>query len=151
MSDEPIVSPDTRRDNRVPPRQVITHKWPVLHVGEVPPFDPARWSFTLFPIPLVDKVKQFTWDQFCALPRVKVFADMHCVTRWSLLDNMWEGVSTRELLNHVTIAPAAKFVMVHCGYGFSTNMTLDEFFGVDSVFAMMNIGEVMSPDQRYHL
>ncbi len=91
MSD-PIISPDTRRANRIPPRQVQTRKWPVLHAGEVPPFDPATWDFTIFPVPLVNAVKRFTWAEFTALPRVHVFADMHCVTRWSLLDNLWEGV-----------------------------------------------------------
>ena len=98
---------------------MLTRKWPVLHAGEVPPFDPATWDFTVFPVPLVDAVKRFTWAEFPALPRVKVFADMHCVTRWSKLDNLWEGVPTRELLNHVTVSPAAKFVMVHCEYGFT--------------------------------
>ncbi|MBY0458971.1 MAG: molybdopterin-dependent oxidoreductase, partial [Gemmataceae bacterium] len=122
MSDEPIVSPDTQRPSRLPPRQVLTTKWPVLHAGSVPPFDPAKWTFTLFPIPLVNTVKQLTWSEFQALPRTKVFADMHCVTRWSKLDNLWDGVHTRELRNLVTISPRAKFVMVHCEYGFTTNL-----------------------------
>ena len=105
--DDAIISPDTTRENRIPPRQAQTRKWPVLHAGEVPEFDPTKWDFTIFPRPLVDEVKQFTWEQFLALPRVKVFADMHCVTRWSLLDNLWEGVATRVLRVHVTISPAA--------------------------------------------
>ncbi|MFO0824499.1 MAG: molybdopterin-dependent oxidoreductase [Gemmataceae bacterium] len=103
MSDEPIISSDTRREERIPPRQVQTRKWPVLHAGRIPDFNPTKWDFGIFPVPLVDAVKRFNWEQFCALPRVKVFADMHCVTRWSLLDNMWEGVATGELLNHVKV------------------------------------------------
>ena len=31
-----IVSPDTRRANRIPPGQTRTRKWPVLHYGRVP-------------------------------------------------------------------------------------------------------------------
>ena len=98
MPDDAIISPDTQRAERIPPRQALTRKWPVLHAGEVPPFDSAKWDFTIFPVPLVNAVKRFNWAEFCALPRVKVFADMHCVTRWSKLDNLWEGVATRELL-----------------------------------------------------
>ena len=71
MSDDAIISPDTRATNRIPPRQVLTRKWPVLHAGEVPPFDPATWDFTIFPVPLVDAVKRFTWAEFRALPRVR--------------------------------------------------------------------------------
>ena len=93
--DQPIISSDTRRSDRLPPRQILTRKWPVLHVGPVPPFDPKSWDFSIFPKPLVDELKRFGWAEFNALPRVKVFADMHCVTRWSKLDNLWEGVSTQ--------------------------------------------------------
>jgi DMSO/TMAO reductase YedYZ molybdopterin-dependent catalytic subunit len=146
--DEPhvIQSSDTRRAERLPPRQVLTRKWPVLHAGEVPPFDPATWDLTVFPIPLVDRIVRFTWPEFLALPRVKVFADMHCVTRWSKLDNLWDGVPTRELLKHVTVSPKAKFVMVHSEYGFSTNLPIDDFFGEDCLFALRHDGADLEPD-----
>jgi DMSO/TMAO reductase YedYZ molybdopterin-dependent catalytic subunit len=149
--DEPIISPDTRRAERLPPRQARTHKWPVLHAGEVPPFDPGAWDFTVFPRPLVGAVVQFTWEQFCALPRVRVFADMHCVTRWSKLDNLWEGVATRELLNHVTVSPRARFVMIHSEYGFSTNLPIDDFFAADCLFATHHNGQELTPDHGYPL
>ena len=146
---DPIISPDTRRDDRLPPRQVLTRKWPVLHAGPVPPFDPATWDLTVFPIPLVNKIKRFSWAEFAALPRVAVFADMHCVTRWSKLDNLWEGVATTELLKHVTVSPAAKFVMVHGEYGFSTNMPVEDFFADDAVFAMRHDGADLTPEHGY--
>jgi DMSO/TMAO reductase YedYZ molybdopterin-dependent catalytic subunit len=144
-----IRSPDTLRDERLPPRQVLTRKWPVLHAGEVPPFDPSTWDFTIFPIPLVDRIVRFTWDEFRSLPQVRVFADMHCVTRWSKLDNLWEGVPTKELLKHVTVSPAAKFVMVHCEYGFTTNLPIADFFGDDCLFALRHNGADLSPDHGY--
>lgn len=149
MSDDAIISPDTRRGDRLPPGQVLTRKWPVLHYGEVPEFDPESWDLTVFPVPLVDQAVAFTWPQFQALPRAKVFADMHCVTRWSKLDNLWEGVPTRELLKHVTVSPAAKFVMVHCEYGFTTNLPVDDFFADDALFATHHNGQELEPDHGY--
>jgi DMSO/TMAO reductase YedYZ molybdopterin-dependent catalytic subunit len=149
MADDAVISPDTRRANRLPPGQSRTHKWPVLHAGEVPPFDPAAWTFSVFPVPLIDQVASFTWEQFLALPRVKVFADMHCVTRWSKLDNLWEGVPTRALLDHVTPAPEAKFVMAHSEYGFSTNIPIDDFFADDALFALKHNGQELTPDHGY--
>jgi DMSO/TMAO reductase YedYZ molybdopterin-dependent catalytic subunit len=148
-ADGPVVSPDTLRANRLPPRQIATQKWPVLHAGPVPPFDPRAWTLTVFPVPLVTAVRSFTWHQFRGLPRVRVFADMHCVTRWSKLDNLWEGVATRELLNHVTVSPRAKYVMVHCEYGFSTNLPVDDFFGADCLFATRHNGQDLAPDHGY--
>jgi DMSO/TMAO reductase YedYZ molybdopterin-dependent catalytic subunit len=144
-----IISPDTRRADRLPPNQVQTHKWPVLHWGDGPAFDPAKWDFTIFPVPLVAAVKTFTWPEFAALPRVKVLGDMHCVTRWSKLDNLWEGVPTRELLKHITIAPTAKFVMVHAENGYSTNLPLADFFDDDSLFALRHNGADIEPDHGY--
>jgi DMSO/TMAO reductase YedYZ molybdopterin-dependent catalytic subunit len=123
----------------------------VLHAGPVPPFDPKHWDFTIFPVPLVDTVKRFTWEEFCALPRTQVFADMHCVTRWSLLDNLWEGVATKDILNHVRVSSAARFVMIHCEYGFSTNLPIEDFFAEDSVLAMKHNGEVLTPEHGYPL
>ena len=147
--DDAIISPDTRRSERLPPRQVLTRKWPVLHAGEVPAFDPGAWDFTVFPTPLVAAIKRFTWAEFAALPRTRVFADMHCVTRWSKLDNLWEGVATRELLKHVAVADAAKFVMVHCEYGFSTNLPVEDFFAADCLFATHHNDVELTPDHGY--
>ncbi len=144
-----IISPDTRRDDRTPPNQVLTRKWPVLHYGEVPPFDPRTWDFTVFPTPLVTDVTAFSWAEFAALPRVKVFADMHCVTRWSKLDNVWEGVPTRELLKHFAVSPDARFVMVHCEYGFTTNLPVADFFDDDCLFALSHNGQPLTPDHGY--
>src|SRR5262249_44949755 len=91
MSDtETIVSGDVRREQRIPPGQVLTRKWPVLHAGVAPPFDPATWDFRVDG--LVKQPRTFTFDEFRSLSRVTVRADMHCVTRWSKLDNVWEGV-----------------------------------------------------------
>jgi len=124
----------------------LTAKWPVLHVGPTPTFKPESWDLTVFPVPLVAAVARFTWAEFQALPRTKVYADMHCVTRWSKLDNLWEGVATRELLKHVTVSDAAQFVMVHCEYGWTTNLPLADFFAFDALFATHHNGEPLTAD-----
>jgi DMSO/TMAO reductase YedYZ molybdopterin-dependent catalytic subunit len=149
MNDPPITSPDVRRPNRIPPRQALTRKWPVLHAGTTPVFDRQTWSFHIFG--LVDKPWQCTYDEFLALPRVQVLADMHCVTRWSKLDNLWEGVATRTILSRVKVQSEAKFVMVHCEQGFSTNLPLGEFQGEDCVFAWRHNGRDLEPDHGYPL
>jgi DMSO/TMAO reductase YedYZ molybdopterin-dependent catalytic subunit len=149
MADEPILSPDTQRAQRLPPGQVQTHKWPVLHEGQIPPFDPDTWTLTLFPYPLVDHVHQWTWSEFLALPRTRVLADMHCVTRWSRLNNLWEGVSTRTLRQFVQIHPEAKFVMIHCEYGYTTNLPIEDFFAEDALLAMKHDGHDLEPEHGY--
>src|SRR5476651_557117 len=79
-------------------------------------------------------------------PRVKVSADFHCVTRWSRLGNLWEGVTTRELVQRAGGAkPEARFVTVH-GYdrGWTTNLPLEDFLAEDALVAFLHDGDAIS-------
>jgi len=138
-----IVSPDTLREARLPPGQSRTVKWPVLDAGGPPQLSNLQWSLSVSG--LVRQPLRWTWNEFQALPRVKVFADFHCVTRWSQLDNVWEGVATREIAKLVEILPEAKFVLVY-GYDndWTTNMPLDAFLAEDALLADKRNGEPLS-------
>lgn len=140
-----IISPDTRRENRIPPGQSRTRKWPVLHASDVPDVPRDKWKLEIGG--LVEKPLSFTWDEFQKLPRVKVFSDFHCVTRWSRLGNLWEGVSVREIMNRAGIKLEAKFVVV-TGYdwGWTTNLPLADFLAEDALFVDLHDGEPLIPD-----
>jgi DMSO/TMAO reductase YedYZ molybdopterin-dependent catalytic subunit len=141
-----IVSPDTRRENRVPPRQSRTLKWPVLDASGAPDIDLTKWRFSLKG--LVARPVSWSWEEFGALPRVKVFADFHCVTRWSRLGNLWEGVSTRELVERAGgVLPNARFVLAFgYDYGWSTNLPLEDFLAEDALVALTHEGEPLSAE-----
>ena len=96
---------------------------------------------------LVERPLSFTWDEFQKLPRVKVFSDFHCVTRWSRLGNLWEGVSVQEIMGRAGIQPDAKFVVV-TGYdwGWTTNLPLADFLTDDALFVDLHDGEPLSAD-----
>ena len=127
-----IISPDTKRENRVPPGQRLTERFPVLHAGSVPKYDLSKWTLKIFG--LVEEKKTLNYEEFMSLPMVKVFSDIHCVTGWSRLNNLWEGVSTSVIKDLVNILPEAKFVIVHCAEGWTTNLTLEDFFQPDVLF-----------------
>jgi len=139
-----IISPDTRRENRIPPRQSRTLKWPVLDASGAPSIDLATWRFSVEG--LVAKPISWSWEEFQALPRVRVFADFHCVTRWSRLGNLWEGVSLRELVDRAGgLLPAARFVVVY-GYdhGWTTNLPVDRLMVEDALVALTHDREPIS-------
>lgn len=100
-----------KSEGRLPPGQSLTLKWPVLHYGSVPRFDPERWDFRVYG--MVEVPIRWTWAEFAALPRVKRHSDFHCVTRWSRFDNDWEGVAFREVLGRVKLKAGASHVLVH--------------------------------------
>jgi len=33
---------------RIPPGQLLTKRFPVLHYGSIPPFDPETWTFRVW-------------------------------------------------------------------------------------------------------
>jgi DMSO/TMAO reductase YedYZ molybdopterin-dependent catalytic subunit len=141
-----IISPDTRRANRIPPGQSRTKKWPVLDASGPPRIDMANWKLRIRGF--VENAAEFTWQEFLELPRVRVFSDFHCVTRWSRLGNVWEGVSTRELVSRAAgLKEGAQFVLAH-GYdrGFTTNLPLSDFLADDALVAFHHDGEPISLD-----
>jgi len=147
--EEVIKSPDTEREDRVPPGQKLTEKWPALHEGSVPDIDISKWQFTIFG--LVEKERKLNYQEFTALPQVKVSSDIHCVTGWSKLDNLWEGVSASQIKQLVGILPDAGFVMVHSEGGFTTNLSFSDFFQPDVIFATKHNGAPLTPAHGYPL
>ena len=146
LSPEIIISPDTRRSQRIPPGQVRSRKWPVLDASGPPAIDLDQWRFRV--AGLVGTQVQWDWQEFTALPRVEVFGDFHCVTRWSRLGNLWQGVSTRELIRLAGGArPEAHYVIVH-GYdqGWTTNLPLEHFLAEDALVAILHDGESISTE-----
>ncbi len=150
MSDQTILtSSDTQRANRIPPGQFQTVKWPVLHAGSVPRIDLQKWQLQLWG--QVERPTVLNWTELQAQPHVKIFADMHCVTRWSMLDNTWEGVSTRQLSSLAGVKPEAKYVIAHGAHGFTTNMPLADFLDEDCLVAWSRNGEALDPDHGWPL
>ncbi len=140
-----IISSDTRRERRIPPGQARTRKWPVLHYGSVPQVPTETWRLEI--TGLVERPLALAWNEFRSLPRVKVFADFHCVTRWSRLGNVWEGVSTREIMNRAGVKPEARFALP-LGYdgGWTTNLPLEYYLAEDALFADTHDGQPLDPD-----
>jgi DMSO/TMAO reductase YedYZ molybdopterin-dependent catalytic subunit len=139
-----IISPDTQRQERLPPGQRLTDKWPVLHYGKMSSLDTAKWTFTISG--LVEKERVLTYDEFIALPQVEVFSDIHCVTTWSRFNNTWEGVSTGTIREIAGIKAEAKYVMVQGAGGFTTNLSLEDFFQPDVLFALKHDGKPLTAE-----
>lgn len=152
--DRRVLERRMKSEGRLPPGQSLTLKWPVLHSGAVPEFDPRTWDFRAGG--LVDAPMDLSWQGFSALPRVEVVSDFHCVTRWSRFDNRWGGVAFRELLARVRPKPEARYVMVlgHVGetrYGYQTNVPLADLDRPDVLFATHHDGELLEPDHGFPL
>jgi DMSO/TMAO reductase YedYZ molybdopterin-dependent catalytic subunit len=130
--------------HRVPPGQVIASRWPVLHQGDIPPFDPAAWDFRV--TGQVDAALRWTWDQWQVLPTVTIGGDLHCVTRWSSLGHTWTGVSSRALCDLARVRPSARFVLLHGEGGYAANLTIEDFLDRQVVLATHHDEEPLTPE-----
>jgi DMSO/TMAO reductase YedYZ molybdopterin-dependent catalytic subunit len=135
--------------DRLPPGQYLTEKWPVLHYGGVPKVDLATWDFTIGG--LVDDPVRLTRAEFLELPRKEVKADVHCVTRWSMLDSTWEGVPVAEVMKLVTLKPEATHVMVRAEQGFTANLSLEDFLRDENMFVDTRNGEQIAAEHGWPL
>jgi len=109
----------------LPPGQSLTLKWPVLHYGSVPHFDPNTWEFRIYG--QLEEPLRWTWEEFNRLPRVQRTSDFHCVTRWSRFDNQW----------------------VHAEQGFTANIPLPDLDREEVLFATHHDGQPLSPEHGY--
>src|SRR5258708_34701798 len=140
---------EMRAEGRLPPGQSLTLKWPVLHYGSVPRFDPATWDFRV--TGLVEHPQRFTWGEFNRLARSDHTSDFHCVTRWSRFDNRWTGVAMREILSRAKPLQNAKYVLVHAEQGFTANVPLADLDREDVLLATHHDGEPLTADHGYPL
>jgi DMSO/TMAO reductase YedYZ molybdopterin-dependent catalytic subunit len=135
--------------DRLPPGQYLTEQWPVLHYGSVPRVDLATWTFSVNG--LVTAPVQLSYQEFRNLPRRTVKADVHCVTRWSMLDSTWEGVPVAEVMKLVELKPEATHVMAHAEQGFSANLSLDDFLRDENMLVDTRNGEPISDEHGWPL
>jgi DMSO/TMAO reductase YedYZ molybdopterin-dependent catalytic subunit len=134
---------------RIPPGQYLTEKFPVLHYGSVPKTDLTAWTFRVWGE--VDSPFSLTWDEFRTLPRRTVTTDIHCVTRWSKLDTLWEGVPIQEILRLAQVRGAATHVVAHSEQGYTTNMPLTVLDDDDVLLADTFGGAPLEKDHGWPL
>jgi len=139
-----IYSPDTLRANRLPPGQVEFTTWPQLQSDGVPQISLSDWSFTISGE--VDKEVTLNYADLTSLTSERVFSDIHCVTRWSLLGNLWEGFGSQTIAKLVNLKPDASFVIVSALGGYTTNLTLSDFLQTDVLFAINHDGVPLSAE-----
>jgi DMSO/TMAO reductase YedYZ molybdopterin-dependent catalytic subunit len=138
-----------KKEGRLPPGQSLTNRFPVLHYGPVPRFDPSTWDLRLFGE--VEAEKRFSWDEFNQLPRSTVTMDIHCVTRWSKFDTTWEGVALKTLVDQglLKLKPTAHYLLQHCEYGFTVNIPIEVALSPNFLLATHFNGEPLELDHGF--
>ncbi len=135
---------------RVPPGQTLVETMPVLHYGPVPRYISLdNWDFRLFGA--VERERRLTYAELTAMPSTQVVADIHCVTGWSMLNTVWEGVLVRDVLALVQPLPGADFVIVHAERGFTANLPLSRLLADNVLLAWRYNDQPLAPEHGWPL
>lgn len=138
-------SPDVARaptevndPRRVPPGQHLTPGWPVLHAGSAPSISRSSWRLVI-----TGRVRRRTvlgWSELRELQSVTRTRDMHCVTGWSRLDNLWRGVLVRDLLDLAGPRPEVTHAVVSGHAAYSANLPVEVLREDDVLLAWSHDG-----------
>jgi DMSO/TMAO reductase YedYZ molybdopterin-dependent catalytic subunit len=118
----------------------------VLSAGPTPRISLATWDFTIRGSGASEA--RWTWDEFQTLPHETVTADIHCVTKWSKLDTVWEGVSVDALLTEAAArgVESAPYVLAFSDGGYTTNLPLADLAGGKAWVAVKYGGMPLAPE-----
>ena len=134
----------TTDKERLPPGQILTQKWPVLHYQHVPRVDTGKWRLQV--TGHVETPLSLSWAELLALPQRDVLCDMHCVTRWSRYDNIFRGVPVREILRLAGKRPDAEAAMIHGAEGYTTNLPMSDLDREENLVATHWNGEPLTEE-----
>jgi len=126
-------------EERLPPGQRKTSKFPVLSKGGTPDWDPETWSFDV--TGAVETELHLSWDEFRNLPNETQRQDFHCVTGWSKFDCEFRGVPFITIADRAGIRPEAEHVMFYGLDGYSTDLPLEECTRDEVLFVREYDGE----------
>ncbi len=130
--------------DRLPPGQHIVEDWPVLTYGPTPRKKESDWRFRISG--LVRPERDYSLEAFKEIAWTTIHADFHCVTRFSVMDNDWEGVPVLAVMDKVELLPGASAVLVHCEGGYTTNLLLDDFARPENLLAFRRNGTPLSAE-----
>ncbi|MFC6904330.1 sulfite oxidase-like oxidoreductase [Halalkalicoccus tibetensis] len=131
-------------DERLPPGQRETSKFPVLSKGSVPDWNREDWEFTV--TGAVEEELSFSWEEFTDLPRTTQRQDFHCVTGWSKFDCEFTGVPFPELAERAGVRDEAVHVMFSALDGYTTNLPLADCTREEVLFTWEFDGESLAPE-----
>ena len=130
-------------EKRLPPGQVVTKGWPILHAGGVPSVSKETWHLKVHGE--IQNELSISYDELLKMNRTVQTCDIHCVTSWSKFNVQWEGVRFRDLMEVVKPTDKAHYAIFECEQGFTTNLPMEALYDDDVLVAFKAQGQGLEP------
>ena len=132
---------------QLPSGQYYSKKWVIYSALGNAQVDIQKWRLKIGG--LVEKDLEFTYSELQDLPQEKMVKDFHCVTKWSIQDVIWEGVSLMDLVNKAAVREEADWVMFHCSDGYTAPVPLEDAMSDDAIVALRMNGQPIKKEQGF--
>ncbi len=129
---------------RVPPGQVVTQGYPVLNAGSTPLISKENWKLKIYGE--VSNPLTLSFDELLQQRHTIQSCDIHCVTSWSKLDTLWEGIKFKDLMEVARPTVKANFVVFECEQGFTTNVPFPVAMDDDVLIAFKFRGQDLAAE-----
>lgn len=133
------------KTEKLPPGQIEVKKAPLRHKGEIPKIDLKTWKLKVngkVKIPL-----SLALQELSTLPAVASVSNFHCVEGWSVLENKWEGISFKTIVDMAKPEESAKHVFIECADGYTTSLPLEDLME-NEVLLAYKLNDKMLPPER---
>lgn len=103
-------------------------------------------NYTLEVSGLVQKPKNYTYDEIKGFQNYKKVVKLDCVEGWSV-NILWEGVLVKDILNDVQPSPSANTVIFYAVDGYSTSFPID-YLEKNQIIMAYKMNNATIPPQR---
>ncbi len=125
---------------RLPPNQHVISRIKPMGGQEG---DPNPNAFRLNVYGEVEAPFVLDFAALLAMPQVTQTCDVHCVTKWSLLDSHWTGVKIADLAARAKLKSAARYVIFESAHGYSANVPIHEALKPNALLAHRYEGQAL--------
>jgi DMSO/TMAO reductase YedYZ molybdopterin-dependent catalytic subunit len=108
---------------RVPPNQHLLKALRPMGGAEGDP-SPGAWRLRVSGE--VEQPFEMTFADLIAMPQVQQTCDVHCVTKWTVLDSHWTGVRVADIAAKAKVKANARHVIFEAAEGYTANILLRE-------------------------
>ncbi len=137
---------ETRRADgrpRLPPGQYLLRNLRAMGGTEG---DPSPGAFKLKVHGEVDAPFTIDFAELLRMPQVDQTCDVHCVTKWTMLDAKWTGVRVADLAARAKVKPTARYVVFEAAHGYTSNIPLRDAMQPNVLVAhKLNGGSIPRP------
>jgi len=120
-------------EDRIPPGQYRTDRWPILHEGPVQDVDLDSWTLRVWGA--VEREVRLTHADLLAMGEVDLTTDLHCVTKWSRYDTRWRGVPIAAVLDVAGLTSSATHTLTHAPHAYTTNLPVADLLRPECLIA----------------